>query len=1318
MSGLPSLAHAVRPEPGLSGAVRQLAWRGLALLGLAISSVPPAAAQPSLVRFEDDAYAVFGRRDGIPDTPIHSLEASATGGLLLATADGVRVFDGRRWTPLTPPEGSRSTRVVFDRANGDRVFVTSGGLVVQRAGRFLPPVSLAPADIPLYAAVAAPRRGGGDDVLVSGTGGVFQLDSTSQRLFRVPLPVQMTPRDAMIAARLNGAAAEVWVGTRGGGVARRRDGVWTRWGTADGLGSLIIEQVVLAPIGDTLSALAATPSGAFALTGNRWGPIGPRVSVTRVLRVKVGLHYETWLGTFGGELYRSRDDRQWELVDLTARIRGSRTQVLTAIDHGLGVPTIYAAFRSGNLIRFRIGLAGRLALPPGVSGYPIIAISNATDRGSFWTWMQGLGLVQLPQLNRVPATEAMTGGGDGRVRLRVHHTTDDREVPFMAIEGRLYRYQQRAWSPIADWSTGEYFSAMVSAFGPNRRPGLVALANGGAAIVYDDGTVARWDGFPVGIRSLLVDSTTTPSTLVAVSLARRVSRFDGQRWSTLPGEPLPARGAIVGAAFVRPRSGERSLLVATTDGLAQLRLSGGAPTWRVLNDSLLPALRSDEASALTGLAPDRLAVGTTQGVTVIQFDSTFAGGVRAAYSINDADGLPHSNVLSLGPLDRDGRLWVGTTLGLGYINTTDLERPRAPLRVANVDMRDGTGEPVADDARIPEARARLDVSANAPTFHREDETQYRFELDGIALHPTPWTDRATVSLAGLAAGTHSLRVRARDYDGRESAVQERHFTVVRPWWKTGTAGVLYAALAVVGIFAWGRSRTAAAQRQALEAEANERRIAVSESRFRRLFEDGTDPQILVLDGSVWQLNAAAELLFGRTVQDVRSQSIDVLIAGLSTHLDAGDESGRWELDARGADHDIPVEVRRTRIPLEGAVLDHLAVADLRARHRLERERADLESQLRDSQRLESVGTLAGGVAHDFNNLLTIIHTNAELAANDVAASSAAADSLRQLLVASRRAREVVRQILTFSRRTRTHRTSVRIDALLSELGSLLRAMIPSTVRIVVRAEAPGAVVEGDATLLQQLLLNLCSNAEHAMRATNGGTLTVRATWDEMPDSGAAAVRLSVSDTGVGISPEVRSRMFEPFFTTKPVGEGTGLGLSVMHGIVGEHGGTITVTSEPGHGATFDVLLPTTTVETSSALDLPSSGGGQPGPCQILLVDDEPGVTSAVRRILQRHGYVVATASNGAEAMDHLRAHRDIELVITDQTMPVMTGLELIEWLRASGRTTPVILASGFEASIDRARLDSLSGVWWMDKPFATQELLNLVATATARLRQP
>ena len=132
----------------------------------------------------------------------------------------------------------------------------------------------------------------------------------------------------------------------------------------------------------------------------------------------------------------------------------------------------------------------------------------------------------------------------------------------------------------------------------------------------------------------------------------------------------------------------------------------------------------------------------------------------------------------------------------------------------------------------------------------------------------------------------------------------------------------------------------------------------------------------------------------------------------------------------------------------------------------------------------------------------------------------------------------------------------------------------------------------------------------------------------------------------------------------------------------------------------------------------ASGGGQPGPCQILLVDDEPGVTSAVRRILQRHGYVVATAANGAEAMDHLRAHRDIELVITDQTMPVMTGLELIEWLRASGRTTPVILASGFEASIDRARLDSLSGVWWMDKPFATQELLNLVATATARLRQP
>lgn len=717
---------------------------------------------------------------------------------------------------------------------------------------------------------------------------------------------------------------------------------------------------------------------------------------------------------------------------------------------------------------------------------------------------------------------------------------------------------------------------------------------------------------------------------------------------------MPLTGTVTAARMLRLRSGECALLVGANTGLALLRTCGGAPTWQLVNDSSVPALRSTEVTDLATLSTDATAVGTAQGVTFPYADSTFRSGIRLAHSVTDADGLPHASVVALGPLDAARRLWVGTTLGLGFINTAEVERPRVPVRTTDLEMRDVRGKPVADGARIPEGSARLDVSVIVPTHHREDETQYRFELDGVPLHPTPWTEQSTMSLVGVAAGAHTLRVLARDFDGRESAALERRFTVERPWWRSPTAGLVYLALAGAGVFGWMRSRTQAARRRALEAEENERRVAVSESRFRRLFEDGTDPQILVLDGSIWQLNAAADTLLT---------------------------------------HDGP---------------------DLRERRRLEAECAELEAQLREAQRLESVGTLAGGVAHDFNNLLTVIHTNAELAAADVPAASAAGESLTQLLVASRRAREVVRQILTFSRRTRTNRSAVRIEALLTDTQSLLRAMIPSTVQVVFRDDAPGAVVEGDTTQLQQLqqlLLNLCSNAEYAMRATNGGTLTVQARWED--HAPVTAVRLSVTDTGVGIPADVRARMFEPFFTTKPVGEGTGLGLSVLHGIVGAHGGTITVTSDLGCGSTFDVVLPAHHADDAASQEPPVMAPAAAATRRILLVDDEPAVMKAVQRTLQRRGYEVETASNGAEALERLRTRQGIDLVITDQTMPVMTGTELFEQLRADGLTMPVILASGFGAAVDRARIDGSGDVWRMDKPFATDELLAMVSRAMA-----
>lgn len=225
------------------------------------------------------------------------------------------------------------------------------------------------------------------------------------------------------------------------------------------------------------------------------------------------------------------------------------------------------------------------------------------------------------------------------------------------------------------------------------------------------------------MRVLLEDRTTTPSTLLAVRADRQIERFDGRRWTPEPGSPVPLTGTVTAARMLRLWSGECALLVGANTGLALLRTCGGAPTWQLVNDSSVPALRSNEVTDLATLSADATTVGTAQGVTFLYADSTFRSGIRLAHSVTDADGLPHGSVVALGPLDAARRLWVGTTLGLGFINTAEVERPRVPVRITDLEMRDVRGEPVADGARVPEGSARLDVSVIVPTHHREDETQ-------------------------------------------------------------------------------------------------------------------------------------------------------------------------------------------------------------------------------------------------------------------------------------------------------------------------------------------------------------------------------------------------------------------------------------------------------------------------------------------------------------------------------------------------------------------------------------------------------------------
>ncbi|MDX2192059.1 MAG: PAS domain S-box protein [Gemmatimonadales bacterium] len=380
------------------------------------------------------------------------------------------------------------------------------------------------------------------------------------------------------------------------------------------------------------------------------------------------------------------------------------------------------------------------------------------------------------------------------------------------------------------------------------------------------------------------------------------------------------------------------------------------------------------------------------------------------------------------------------------------------------------------------------------------------------------------------------------------------------------------------------------------------------------------------------------------------------------------------------------------------------------------ERRSVERRLRETERMEALGRLAGGVAHDFNNLLAVILNHAELARLELAAGTSAAAGNQEILSAARRARDLVRQILAFSRRQEPVREPFALRPLVEESLRFLRSSLPATVELRPLLEGDEAWVEGDAAQLQQVLLNLCTNAEYAMRATGGGVLTVRLgrraldarSADEWRLPAGTYVDLAVEDTGAGMTPEVLERVFEPFFTTKPVGEGTGMGLAVAHGVLQSHGGAIRVQSAPGRGTRFDMLLPgggrTGEMPAAVATAAPRGKG------RVLVVDDEPMVARATERVLRRLGYSAEVATAGPEALDRVR--RDpafFDLVLTDLTMPRMTGAALARALRELRPGLPIVICTGYSESFgaDEARRHGVDA--YLAKPIEMRELADTMA---------
>ncbi len=519
--------------------------------------------------------------------------------------------------------------------------------------------------------------------------------------------------------------------------------------------------------------------------------------------------------------------------------------------------------------------------------------------------------------------------------------------------------------------------------------------------------------------------------------------------------------------------------------------------------------------------------------------------------------------------------------------------------------------------------------------------------------------------------------------------------------------------------AWAAFRISSGETVAIGIDLSER-IRGEQERIRLAAAiEQTMESIVITDagGAIVYANPAFEAVNGMTRAAAVGRTYHAVHASAAVPGDAATppslagRDGRWSgrlrrRTPRGSIHDIDVVISPVR-GLDGAIMSYLIVERDVSRE------VRLQDQVRQVQMMESLGTLAAGIAHDFNNILQAVTLNAEIGFFDAEPAGRLYESLSQILRAAGRGRDLVQQIITFSRQKERERERIRLTPVVREALRFLRASLPATVEIREALEAADDVVMADAVQIQQILVNLANNAAHAMRPAGGmlevklENITVRRGGETPGPEGVPRrwLRLSVRDTGGGMPPDVLSRIFDPFFTTKPPGEGTGMGLAVVHSIVKSHGGTIEVASEVGKGSVFRVFLPQVEGGTVEARPRPEAPPPARARGRVLLVEDEETLLRSFQMILERLGYQVVTARDGAEALEMFRLLPDgFDAVVTDQTMPRLTGFQLSEQIARLRPEMPIVLCTGFSETVDAAWARGSRARAFLSKPFTSREV--------------
>ena len=1398
---------------------RRVAW--LAALGVALPLAPGTAASQPVAQSVAQADAPardlsavvplgrtlrvraeqrFDRGAGLRSATVYDMAVDTAGHMWIATEDGVYAYAGNGWRreTLPPASADQQVRSLLVSADGTRWMGTRRGLIRARAGVAMQEFSTRDGlqGEVSYSLAETRAIDGTDRVVVGSSFGVSWFNGT--RFVALPLPPALSPLGLVVmGTTASDGTPALWVASSRGGVARYRRGAWTVYTAQEGLASPDAQFLLALPAGGAARVYASGIGGVFALDASEKRFVRVPGSPTGAVRMAAvpgaGGAPSLWVGTSSGQVTEWMGGDRWRAVPLRTDDRRGAVTLLRAVPGASGGAAVYVSSRGDYLSRLSVGVAGRVDLNAGEPEdrvYLALALPGPDGRDELWLRTSRVGVLHVPARGPSQRYARATGApfdtvldlslgsvapprpaggasspGDAAVLITtptaVYARRDGRFVPLQAgLEQRSLRRTRRLTMPdgrnvLVTGTDDGLFEWSGTRWAPSRFAvtGSVTSLLEGDGVLYAGGTHV--------VRRL------TPSGTVEERLPDEGAHAVGTGFVT-----AICRTMVGGVPHLFAHDSERGVF---------WRAESGPAPWALLP---VPLLTTVAALGTTSVAclPTGLLVSTLSGLVAIDVRAPTPAAWTVTAQVAESDGLPSSEVLSVARSGSSGVFWVATGGGLGLV---DLEAAsaRIPVRLGLLVTAGETGREVTEGVALAPDEHDLHVEPMLLSYHREEDTRYRVRLqrrdrwfgrggdvsaaiaDRVA---PPEPDSPNRYYLDLEPGAYVLDVWAYDWAGREYGPVQRTFRVRAPVWRAWYAlllyGVLLAGLAAAA-YRWRVMLVRDNARQLLESE---RRLRDSERKFRTIFDRAMDAHLLVEDGHVIAANAMAAQLFGvDTPEALQQRRLTDLFPGITGD---GTSAPPEEFDVPRGEETVPVQCTITEVPNEGRVLRQVVLRDLTEVRQAEAEKRWFESQVREAQKLESLGTLAGGVAHDFNNLLGVIRGNAELGRSALRKGRSNEENLGAILDASDRARDVVRQILTFSRRSTPTREFVNLSRLVLDLQPLLRRMIPRTVSMVIEGAEQPLLMMGDPTQLQQLMLNLVSNAEYAMRAKTDGVLTIALSARIVPASEPAphgdVIVLQVRDTGVGMTAEVRSRIFEPFFTTKPTGEGTGLGMAVLHGIVLSHEGRAHVISEPGQGTTFEVQFPRVEVpglwdeeplDDDLAADLAAAilddagprdagprDGGHPdegaaaadayrtaveaeqagvleqspfaGSC-LVVVDDEPGVSRVVERALQYYGHTVHVFAQPEAALAFIqRQPSAVDLLITDQTMPVMTGDMLAEAVHVLRPDLPVLILTGFSHRLTPARIAASGARAVLLKPVALDDLRAAVDDALASAR--